>query len=148
MRAIPELTLNDGTALPALGLGTYKLTGAARAAAMRGAIARGTGCSTPGPTTSTSRRRRRSPSALRLVLEPGRRALGSPAHGWAHPNPGRRGAGLGRGRAAAARHMLPPGLRCGRRSPQRTRQAFARSSPPGSCPSALKPIWPTISWAS
>ena len=33
--AIPELTLNDGTALPAVGLGTYKLTGAARAAAMR-----------------------------------------------------------------------------------------------------------------
>ena len=35
MRAILELTLNDGTALPAVGLGTYKLTGAARAAAMR-----------------------------------------------------------------------------------------------------------------
>jgi hypothetical protein len=35
VRAIPELTLNDGTALPAVGLGTYKLTGAARAAAMR-----------------------------------------------------------------------------------------------------------------
>jgi len=32
MCAIPALTLNDGTAPPALGLGTYKLTWAARAA--------------------------------------------------------------------------------------------------------------------
>ena len=27
VRAIPELTLNDGTALPAVGLGTCRLTG-------------------------------------------------------------------------------------------------------------------------
>jgi diketogulonate reductase-like aldo/keto reductase len=37
----PELTLNDGTTLPATGLGTYKLSGAPGAEAMRAAIARG-----------------------------------------------------------------------------------------------------------
>ena len=37
----PELTLNDGTTLPAAGLGTYKLKGAAGVGAMRAAIASG-----------------------------------------------------------------------------------------------------------
>jgi len=39
--SVPDLTLNDGTTLPAVGLGTYKLKGAAGVEAMRGAIARG-----------------------------------------------------------------------------------------------------------
>ena len=41
MTVIPEFKLNDGTTLPAVGLGTYKLSGASGAAAMRGAIAQG-----------------------------------------------------------------------------------------------------------
>jgi len=41
MTGVPELTLNDGTTLPAAGLGTYKLSGAGGVEAMRGAIARG-----------------------------------------------------------------------------------------------------------
>jgi diketogulonate reductase-like aldo/keto reductase len=41
MTVIPEFKLNDGTTLPAVGLGTYKLNGASGVAAMRGAIAQG-----------------------------------------------------------------------------------------------------------
>ena len=41
MSPVPDITLNDGTTLPAVGLGTYKLNGVAGADAMRGAIAQG-----------------------------------------------------------------------------------------------------------
>ena len=39
--AIPEYQLNDGTTLPAIGFGTYPLTGDDGVAAIRGAIEAG-----------------------------------------------------------------------------------------------------------
>ena len=48
MADIPTYTLNDGTTLPAIGFGTYPLTGEDGIAAMRAAPSRpATGCSTP-----------------------------------------------------------------------------------------------------
>jgi hypothetical protein len=135
------------------------------AAGADGLVPGGTDCRRAGPQTDADLRRvrpgcvrgdeRRDPARVRLVMEPGNRALGRPPSGRADPvgdpaadglhqdpcsaAPQRPGQAQ-RGRAPCGRAALPVPAQCGRRADRRGRQPGAKVAKPRRLPSTRRAL--------